>query len=124
MAIAISYFLIPIFLITVLVIFRSLISWKYFVLGILFVLFILVCGIGHLIKVYNFWWGNFELEILIDRLTAVLSMITAFLTLVATYQLLKNVLRAPSEFLSNMEGALALIGGLHVLSKKSKQKKR
>jgi hypothetical protein len=114
---AISYFIIPIFLITVLLVFRKLISWKYFVLGVLFFNFILFCGIGHIVKVYNFYWGNFKLEILIDSITAGLSAVTAILTLIATYQLLAKVHKAPETFLSNMKGAMALIGALHVINK-------
>lgn len=116
MTTAISYFIIPSCIFTVLFFFRKLLTpiQKCFLW--FCVLFIASCGYGHIVKVYNFWWGNFELELMVDRVTAVVSSITALSALYGSFLMLRAYRKSRHAFMASMKSVLVAIGALKVVS--------
>ena len=68
---------------------------------ILFALFILFCGLTHLMAIYNMWHGAYGLHGIIKAATAVVSLITAYVT----FNSLDDALAIPSR--KDLENALA-----------------
>ena len=73
--IAVAYFSIPIALILFL---RKRKDLKFRGIFILFALFILLCGITHLLAIYNMWHGAYGLHGILKALTALVSLLTAY----------------------------------------------
>lgn len=88
--IAIAYFTIPLALI-ILVRKRDDLHFNYIFL--FFALFILACGVTHVIAIYNVWNGAYWLSGLVKAVTAVASIATAILV----WPLLPKALAIPSN---------------------------
>lgn len=114
-AIAMAYFLIPISLSLFLSYFWKMFGWvlKTYCFG--FAIFIFICGIGHVIKVENIWWGDFEMELLIDRFTAIASIVTAIYTSVGVGFLIYR-LKKKMGIIEHMKD-LIMLAGLGKISK-------
>lgn len=80
-----SYFAIPVLLIIVL---RKKKDIPFHKIFILFVSFILLCGLTHLIDAAIFWWPAYRLSALLRFVTAVVSIFTVY----ALYKVLPSVL--------------------------------
>ncbi len=87
LTIALSYFLIPLILLYFINKQRQQSSFRLVV--ILFVLFILACGLTHLIDASIFWWPAYRLSALIRFVTAAISLATVFALVKITPQLLQ-----------------------------------
>ena len=57
---------------------KRIIAYKW--PGIIYGLFILLCGIGHLLMVWNIYNGQYVIETIWHSLTAIISFIAAFMT--------------------------------------------
>ncbi|MFT5356263.1 MAG: hypothetical protein ACI9KE_003486 [Polyangiales bacterium] len=123
LTIALAYFSIPIVLI-VLVRRRKDLAFGWIFL--LFAVFILACGTGHVIDVWNVWNGDYGISALVRMLTALASIATA----VALWPLLPKALAIPSperlrtevhERLRAEEGLLTAHGELEERVKKRTQ---
>lgn len=113
-----SYLTISLALVLVLYMFRGLLGWIGKSLLISFTLFILSCGVGHLVKVYNFWWGDFHLELAVDQITALLSVVTSMYVGVGTGYLFLKYFKNRKLFESKMKEVFVVIGALYTLAKK------
>nr|WP_294944002.1 HAMP domain-containing sensor histidine kinase [uncultured Mucilaginibacter sp.] len=93
-----SYFAIPVLLIIMLRKKKDIPFLKIFVL---FVAFILLCGLTHLIDAAIFWWPAYRLSALLRFITAVVSIFTVF----ALYRVLPLVfsLRSVAELEAEIE---------------------
>lgn len=54
-----------------------------------FASFIICCGIGHILKVYNIWFGEYELEALWDLITGAVSLMTVIVLVNSFSSILK-----------------------------------
>jgi PAS domain S-box-containing protein len=88
--IAAAYFTIPIALFIFL---QKRKNIQYRGIFILFALFILFCGISHLMAIYNMWQGAYGLYGVLKALTAIVSLITAYVL----FKNLKIALSLPSR---------------------------
>lgn len=87
--IAFSYFLIPLGLVQLVRKRRDLeFNWMYLMFGI----FILSCGLTHVMNIWDIWHSTYRLEGLVKAITAVASMITAVLL----FRLIPVALTIPS----------------------------
>ena len=75
-AIALAYFSIPIAL-WIFIKKRQDLSFRG--VFVLFALFILCCGITHLVAVYNIWHGFYGLQAIVKAITAIVSVYTAII---------------------------------------------
>lgn len=75
---------------------RTDLSTKVKKILILFVLFIQLCGLSHLIGAYNYWNADYYTELLVKLATAVISMVTAIIVLKNIKALVS--LPSPEEF--------------------------
>ena len=87
-----AYFIIPVILIWIV---NKKPNFTYSPLFWMFGLFIVLCGITHLMDAIIFWWPAYRLSALLRFITAIVSMVTVFL-------LIKNIPNI-MEFLSNEE---------------------
>ncbi len=71
---------------------RTDISPGFTKLLILFVLFIQLCGLTHLISAYNYWHAEYHIEVILKIFTAIVSCLTAYVIL----KNLKRILLLPS----------------------------
>lgn len=87
--IALAYFSIPLALLHFVMARRDLyFPWIF----ILFSLFILACGTSHILHILSLWHPNYDLQIIIDGITALVSVTTAIML----WKLLPQALRIPS----------------------------
>ncbi|MCB0317533.1 MAG: hypothetical protein KDD56_02165 [Bdellovibrionales bacterium] len=87
--IAISYFSIPIVLIYFIQQRDDIVFSRVFIL---FAVFILACGVGHLLDVWNIWHGDYTLSSVVRIITALASLATASVL----WPLLPKALQIPS----------------------------
>lgn len=87
--IALAYFSIPITLVFFL--YKKNIRQYRLVIA-LFAAFILLCGLGHLVDVYNIWNGTYRLSAVIRIATAVVSVLTA----IACIPIIRAALQFPT----------------------------
>jgi hypothetical protein len=87
--IALSYFSIPIALLALVRRRKGMIFGSVFIL---FALFIVACGVGHLIDVWNIWNGAYWLSTVVRVATALASIVTA----AVLWPLLPRALAVPS----------------------------
>lgn len=98
--VAISYFTIPVFLVTLVRRRRDLkFGWAFYAFG----AFILLCGTTHVMNIVAFWVPVYGLEAAIKIGTALASVITA----VAVWPLLPKILALPSY--AELEAANAVL---------------
>jgi len=89
-AIALSYFSIPLFLVSLARSRRDLLfTWPLYLFGI----FILLCGTTHVLSIVAFWVPIYGLEAVVKVLTGIASVLTA----VAVWPLLPKLLSLPSH---------------------------
>ncbi|WP_235185961.1 sensor histidine kinase [Methylomarinum vadi] len=87
--IALAYFSIPLALLHYVKARKDLyFPWIF----ILFGLFILACGSSHILHILSLWQPNYRLQIVIDGITAVISIVTAF----ALWKQMPQILSIPS----------------------------
>jgi PAS domain S-box-containing protein len=87
--VALAYYSIPVALVYF-IRKRKDIEFKW--IFVLFALFILLCGTTHVMSIYTLWVPNYQLHVLIDSATAVVSILTAVLL----WPVIPNALRIPS----------------------------
>jgi hypothetical protein len=94
--IAFAYFSIPVALIYFIRRRNDLVfSWMF----VLFAIFILTCGVGHLVDIWNIWNGAYWLSTIVRVITAIASIGTA----VALWPLIPIALKIPSNRLLEEE---------------------
>ncbi|HET8695151.1 MAG TPA: hypothetical protein VFM33_10825, partial [Aquabacterium sp.] len=87
--IALSYFSIPLAILTFM---RKRPMPRYRGVAALFVAFIFVCGVTHVMDVWTIWRPDYGWQLLVKMATAVLSLVTA----VALWPLIPRAMRIPS----------------------------
>ena len=97
-AIALAYFSIPIAL-WIFIKKRQDLSFRG--VFVLFALFILCCGITHLVAVYNIWHGFYGLQAIVKAITAIVSVYTAIII----FWLLPKAMSIPSR--SQLDDAIS-----------------
>lgn len=111
--IAISYFIIPVVIVITGYLFRNLLYGRSLALAAFFVLFILICGYGHIVKVQNFWWGNFKYELIVDQITAGISAVSALLSLYFSFQIIRGYYSNPARFKKAVRQILRAVKEIH-----------
>lgn len=107
--IALAYLGIPILLLYLLKVFYKYMTTNFKVVFIGFIAFILACMVTHVIKVANFWLGNFTLEIIADYIAAVVSLATMFTLYVAVHRIHEAIKENP-EVIELAKPILVVLG--------------
>ncbi len=88
-----SYISIPVGLITFLKK-REDIDKETKIVFVLFILFILACGVTHLISAINYWYSEYTIEMVFKIITAIVSVLTAIIL----FKLVPILLKIPSPY--------------------------
>ena len=107
--IAVAYFSIPVLLVLFI---RKRKDIQFQGIFILFASFILLCGITHLMSIYNMWHGAYGLQGILKALTALVSIITAYVA----FKNLEQAISIPSR--KEFENALRIAAHETIKGKK------
>lgn len=116
MMFVVAYSLIPILLIVILVMFWESFSVVFKSVLIQFIMFVFLCGLTHYMKIHNFWYGDFALEIIINYIGGIVSLITALTLLIVAIFLFIRLKKNPIVG-SQLRDVLVLVGAISLSEK-------